>query len=416
MRSSTAKIAKRCSCPPVYDGDGRRVPCPRLREARHGSWGFVLDLGAGPDGKRRQVRRGGFATKTAAEVALTQLKSTRDEGTFTDSRGLTVGNYLTSWLARKVSAGELRPTTARSYRQHLDGHLLPHLGRLPLGDLRVHHVDTLLDHIRSANATSARPVGPATQRRIVATLRSALSDAVSDRLLSWNPASHAKIAKATRPKVHPWTGAEVGSFLDAVAGERDAALWHLAIFTGLRRGELAGLRWTDVELDAARLVVREAAAQVGHSVVYGPPKTASGDHRVVALDAVTVAVLRSHRAAQAAERLAWGPAYIDSGGRVFTREDGAALHPETVTRRFGQLVTAAGLRRVRLHDLRHGYASLAMQAGVPLPIVSKLLGHSSVAITSDTYSHLLAGVGEAAAEQMAALVRRPMPATVLHSV
>ncbi len=125
--------------------------------------------------------------------------------------------------------------------------------------------------------------------------------------------------------------------------------------------------------------------------------------------------MRSHRAAQAAERLAWGSAYTDSG-RVFTREDGAALHPETVTRRFGQLVTAAGLRRVRLHDLRHGYASLAMAAGVPLPVVSKLLGHSSVAITSDTYSHLLAGVGEAAAEPLAALVRRPMPTTVLHSV
>ncbi len=414
-RSSTAKIAKRCSCPPGAARDGRRVPCPRLREARHGSWGFVVDLGTGPDGKRRQLRRGGFATKAAAEQELTSRKRERDLGTWTDARGITVGSYLSGWLDRKVSAAELRPTTSRSYRQHLDGYLLPHLGRLPLGDLRVHHVDTLLDGIRTANATSSRPVGPATQRRIVATLRSALNDAVGDRLLSWNPASHAKIAKATRPKVHPWSAAEVGAFLDSVAGERDAALWHLAAFSGLRRGELCGLRWSDVELEAARLMVREAAAQVGHEVAYGPPKTASGDHRVVSLDTVTVAVLRSHKAATAAERLLWGPAYTDSG-RVFAREDGAALHPESVTRRFGQLVTAAGLRRVRLHDLRHGYASLAMAAGVPLPIVSKLLGHSSVAITSDTYSHLLAGVGEAAAEQVAALVRRPMPATVLHSV
>lgn len=410
-RSSTAKIIKRCSCPPADDGDGRRVRCPRLTESRHGSWGFVVDVGTGPDGRRRQVRRGGFATKAAAEVALTQLRSTRDEGTFTDSRGLTVGNYLTSWLARKVSAAELRPTTARSYRQHLDGYLLPHLGRLPLGGLRVRHVDQLLDHIRKANATSPRPVGPATQRRVIATLRSALGDAVSDRLISWNPASHAKIARATRPKVAPWTAPEVSAFLDAVAGERDAALWHLAAFTGLRRGELAGLRWTDVELDVARLVVREAAAQVGYSVVYGPPKTASGE-RVVDLDDVTVAVLRAHRAAQAAERLAWGPAYADSG-RVFTRENGEALHPETVTRRFARLVAAAGLRRVRLHDLRHGFASLALAAGVPLAVISKRLGHSSIAITSDTYSHLLEGMGKAAAEQVAGLVRRPMPAAAL---
>jgi len=311
-------------------------------------------------------------------------------------------------LAHRAGAGELRPTTARSYRMHLDGYLVPHLGRLPLGDLRVHHVDAMLDAVRKANATSARPVGPATQRRIVATLRSALADAVQNRLLSWNPASHAKIGKATRPKVDPWSTTEVGAFLDAVAGERDGALWHLAVFSGLRRGELCGLRWSDVELDATRIVVREQATQVGHSVVYGPPKTASGE-RVVDLDDVTVAVLRAHRAGQAAERLAWGPAYVDSG-RVFTRENGEALHPETVTRRFARLVAAAGLRRVRLHDLRHGFASLALAAGVPLAVISKRLGHSSIAITSDTYSHLLEGMGKAAAEQMAGLVRRPMPA------
>ena len=406
-RSSSTRISKRCSCPPAYDG-GRRVPCSRLREARHGSWGFVVDLGTGPDGRRRQVRRGGFATKTAAEVELTRLKGSRNDGTYTDARGVTVAGYLTEWLARKVTAGELRPTTARSYRQHLDGYLVPHLGRLPLGDLRVHHVDAMLDAIRKANATSARPVGPATQRRIVATLRSALSDAVKSRLLSWNPASHAKIGKATRPKVDPWSTTDVGAFLDAVAGERDAGLWHLAVFSGLRRGELCGLRWSDVELDATRIVVREQATQVGHAVLYGPPKTASGE-RVVDLDDVTVAVLRAHRAAQAAERLAWGPACVDSG-RVFTRENGEALHPETVTRRFGRLVAAAGLRPVRLHDLRHGFASLALAAGVPLAVISKRLGHSSIAITSDTYSHLLEGMGKEAAEQMAGLVRRPMPA------
>lgn len=121
---------------------------------------------------------------------------------------------------------------------------------------------------------------------------------------------------------------------------------------------------------------------------------------------MTVAVLRAHRAAQAAERLAWGPAYVDSG-RVFTRENGEALHPETVTRRFGRLVAAAGLRRVRLHDLRHGFASLALAAGVPLAVISKRLGHSSIAITSDTYSHLLEGMGKAAAEQMAGPVMHP---------
>jgi integrase len=144
---------------------------------------------------------------------------------------------------------------------------------------------------------------------------------------------------------------------------------------------------------------------IGHELRFGPPKTASGDARVVDLDHGTVGALLGHRLAQDAERAAWGPAYADHG-LVFARENGEPLHPETVTKRFGKLAEAASLRPVRLHDLWHGQASLMLAAGVPLAVVSKRLGHSSVSITSDTYSHLLEGVGREAAERAAALVPR----------
>jgi integrase len=145
--------------------------------------------------------------------------------------------------------------------------------------------------------------------------------------------------------------------------------------------------------------------QIGHDVVFGPPKTASGEARRVDLDEQTVGALMAHRLAQDAERATWGDAWVDSG-LVFTREDRTGWHPEVVTKRFIALAVEAELRPVRLHDLRHGQASLMLAAGVPLAVVSKRLGHSSTTITSDTYSHMLEGVGRQAAEAAAALVPR----------
>lgn len=175
--------------------------------------------------------------------------------------------------------------------------------------------------------------------------------------------------------------------------------------TGLRRGEACGLRWVDVDLQRGALWVRQQVVQLGHELVVGPPKTASGEDRRVDLDEQTVGTLLAHRLAQDAERATWGAAWVETG-LVFTREDGSGWHPETVTKRFIALATEAGVRPVRLHDLRHGQASLMLAAGVPLAIVSKRLGHSSITITSDTYSHLLDGVGRQAAEAAAGLVPR----------
>ncbi len=140
---------------------------------------------------------------------------------------------------------------------------------------------------------------------------------------------------------------------------------------------------------------------------FGWPKTASGEDRTVELDGGVVGVLMAHRLQQDAERATWGAAYSDHG-LVFAREDGTPIAPERVTKRFAQLVSAAGLRPIRLHDLRHGQASLMLAAGVPIAVVSKRLGHSTISLTSDTYSHLLQGVGRDAAERAAALVPRAL--------
>ena len=175
--------------------------------------------------------------------------------------------------------------------------------------------------------------------------------------------------------------------------------------TGLRRGEALGLRWVDVDLIAAEITVRQQLVQVGRRVEFGPPKTSSGEHRVIELDDVTVGALIAQQMRQQTERDEWGDAYTDLN-LVFAREDGSPVLPDTSSKTFQRLAVAAGVRPIRLHDLRHGQASLMLAAGVPLAIVSKRLGHSTLGITSDTYSHLLAGVGRDAAQRASNLVPR----------
>jgi integrase len=170
----------------------------------------------------------------------------------------------------------------------------------------------------------------------------------------------------------------------------------------MRRGELVGLQWADVDLDAGVLAVRRSRVSVAHAVHESDPKTRSS-RRTISLDARLVAVLRAHRRRELEERLAWGPAWTDTG-YVFVREDGFPLHPERVTVLFGRLVAAAGVSTLRLHDLRHTSASLPLAAGVHPKIVSERLGHSNVSITLDLYSHVIPGLQAEAAEQLGEMI------------
>jgi integrase len=394
-------VRKRCSCTPEYDGRGRRKACPK----RHGSWEYVADLPP-LNGRRRQVRKGGFATKDEAVKALAELVTDVSHGTVANPGRLTVAAYLTSWLAAKEAAGT-RATTMLSYRSHVDRFLKPALGYLLLRDLRGVHIEAMLRQVVTGNADRRRVVGPTSQRRIVATLSSALASAKRQRLVTFNAASDVQLPRAATGKVQPWSPEQLGRFLDEVSTDRLGAVFEVLASTGMRRGEVLGMRWDDLDLERGRIVVRQQLVSVGGHLRFGPPKTASGDARIVDLDSRTIGVLLAVRLSQDAERTSWGAAYNDHG-LVFAREDGSPLDPGQLTKRFGQLAKEAGLPPARLHDLRHASASLMIQAGVPLALVSKRLGHSSISITSDVYGHLLEGAGREAAERAAALIpRRP---------
>jgi integrase len=180
------------------------------------------------------------------------------------------------------------------------------------------------------------------------------------------------------------------------------AFWLLVTTTGMRRGELAGLRWADVDLEAGRLSVRQPRVVVANMPQASEPKTARG-RRSLALDPVTVAALRRHRARQLEHKLAVGARYQDSG-LVFTWLDGSPIHPLRFSRWFEQHARRAGLPRIRLHDLRHSYASAALAAGVPAKVISERLGHATIAVTMDIYSHVLPGLDREAADTVARLI------------
>jgi integrase len=309
----------------------------------------------------------------------------------------TVGDYLTRWLSNRISDG-LRPSSAAMYRLYVERDMVPSLGHLRLGDLRPGHVERMLRDMQAAGR------GATTVRRVHAVLRSALASARKAHLVPYNAATDAELPNVQPAKVRPWEADELATFLDHSASHRLGAMCEVMAFTGLRRGEACALRWEDVDFERGYLTVRSQLVEVRGQVMEGKPKTRSGEDRRVDIGQRTIGGLMAHRFAQGAERLQWGSGYTDNG-RVFAREDGTDLSPGQVTKTFMRLSEAAGLRQVRLHDLRHGAASLMLAGGVDVAVVSKRMGHSSVRLTVDTYSHLLDGVGRGAADAAEAMVR-----------
>ena len=423
VMSGQGSVYKRCGCvdPVTRRQLGRR--CPRLAGSRHGSWYVELGLPPGPDGRRCRIRRGGYTSRAAATAVLARLRGPRQGDQ--DGRVLTVGD----WLASRTSPAT---STMRGYAAHVRLYLAPCLGRVLLAELSAEHVQAMFSAIIRQHQALGSPVTSATLNRIRATLRAALNAAVRRGLIGDNPASRAELPRARRPRAvvwtperiehwqhtgeHPavavWTAGQTAQFLHSIKDHRLYACYHLIALRGLRRGEAAGLRWRDVDLDGKTAVISQQLQQYDGRLTVCPPKTPHSA-RTIALDHTTVAALREHHDRQRAEATSFGPGWRASG-YVFTGLNGRPMAPDRLSRTFKKLAAAAGLPPVRLHDLRHGAATLALAAGVDLRTVQDQLGHSSIVFTADTYISVLPEVARAAAEKVAALILRagcPVPGT-----
>ena len=353
--------------------------------------------------ERRRKTQAGFHCRKDAEAAMCKVMSAVEEQSYVVLSRTTVREYLLKeWLP--AIRGTIRPTTFASYAMHVEGHIVPTLGSLPLSRLSAQAINAFYARLLEDGRANGRGgLSPASVRRIHATLHRAGKDAVRWSRLSLNPvdAADPPRGKAEQRDLPAWSAEQLASFLAGVRDERLFALWRLLAMTGARRGEALGLRWEDLDVEAATITIRRALVPMGAEVLVSEPKTRRG-RRAIALDPLTLEALKAHAARQADERSACED-WVESG-YIFTTADGRPLDPHRISKAFERHLRAAALPRIPLHGLRHTYATLALSSGVNPRIVSGRLGHSTVALTLDIYSHVLPQADQEAADRIAALI------------
>ncbi len=368
---------------------------------RNNGYGFRADLGPDPGtGQRRQVSRQGFRTKREAESALDELLSSVRTGSTVSRSATDVAGFLDEWLDGQRH--RLKGTTLSSYRISIE-RVKRRIGKLKVQALTPRDIEGLYRDLLESGSSNGKPLSAKTVRNIHVVLRKALSDAERLELITRNPAAVARPPAPQHVEQQTWSSEDLRDFFEQAADDRLLAIYVLLATTGMRRGEALGLRWSDVDLDAAEFQVVQALSTVAYEPVFSTPKT-KRSRRVVYLDGQTVESLRIHRRAQRKERLAAGEAWDRSNDLVFTNEVGELIHPDLLTRKFKAHAREAGLPRIRLHDLRHTYATLVLKAGVHPKIVSERLGHATVGITLDLYSHVTPALGREAADAVAAKI------------
>jgi integrase len=370
-----------------------------VRRRANGDWEYRFDAGVDPlTGKRLRPGRSGFKTQREAERALRKAITDHEQGHTVRASRRTVGQFLEEWHA--AIKPSIRPTTWASYGNYLRFYVVPHIGDTRLLDLTPVRLNLLYGHLMDHGRIRGEGgLAPKTIVNVHRMLHRALRDAVRWDMASRNAAEDAQPPRAGRPRLLVWEPEEMGRFVDQVRGDRFFAMWLLAATTGMRRGELAGLLSSDIDFKHGRVTPSSPRVSVNGHVRESETKTQAGN-RVMALDPQTLQALREYHEMWAEERRLLGqPSRL-----LFVRADGTPVHPDTITDMFSKHLAAAGLPKIRLHDLRHSYASAALKSGVSPKVVSERLGHTSAAFTMQTYMHVIPGMDAAAANQVADLI------------
>lgn len=365
--------------------------CVRKRGKK---WAIIVDLPRRYDEPRRQKWFSGYSTKREAERDMPRILTELYSGTLIEVTDMSVAEYLRHWLTAYASVN-VSGKTLEGYTQLIEQRIIPELGHVPLARLTPIAIQAFYSKQLKSGGREGRALSARTVLHTHRVFREALRHAVKWEMLSRNPADS---VEPPRPR------ATVVSVLDekgclrltsAVRGTDYEVPVLLAMRTGMRRGEIFALRWADVDLERAVAQVTRSLQQTKEGLSFKEPKSAKG-RRQLALSPETVAALKSHKARQATLRLLLGAGYAD-GDLVCPRADGTPVRPNTFSGAFKSYVARRGFGDLRFHDLRHTHASLLLKANIHPKIVSERLGHATIGITLDTYSHLLPGMQEAAA-------------------
>ena len=368
---------------------------------------YYVVIYEGIDGSTGRPKRRWHAagdTRAEAEKLLAELVKRVHDGDYRAPDKITVGDYLQHrWLPAKRT--RLKPTTAGVYERNIRLHINPNIGHILLQKLQPEDLDGLYAKLLSDGKRNGKDGGLSARsvRAVHTTIQSALSDATRKGTVVRNVADLADPPAAGRSDqaMNVWTSDELRYFLEAISGHALYPLYLLAATTGMRRGELAGLTWRNVDLDAARLTVNQQILSVGYKLIESSLKSTTS-RRTIDLDPLTVTELRRHRRNQLEQRMATGRRSDD--GYVFAKPDGSPVHPDYISQTFRRAVAKLDVPRIRLHDLRHTHASILLQQGVNAKVVSERLGHSSVAFTMTVYQHVMPGMQAQAAATFGAAV------------
>ncbi|MFE0733110.1 tyrosine-type recombinase/integrase [Streptomyces antibioticus] len=380
------------------NGDGT------VYQRKDGRWeaaGYVL----APGNTRKRIRVYG-TTRKEALAKLTEKIATSNRGVPVPSAQGSVSAYLTYWL-EAVAVHQLRENTHTRYTACVHRHLIPGLGKKKLAKLTAKDVRTWLNQLRTTCQCCARGIdarrdqphccaagqcchtllSPLTLAYIHSVLKSALEHAVREEEIPRNVARNVRTGTPRPRRFEPLTAHEARQFLTAVRGHRLHALFELALRTGLRKGELLGLRWEDIDLDTCTATVRRTLQRTAVGGLTSLPTKTRASERRIALPARCLQSLKLHREQQQREQETAGSSW-QHGGHVFTTAQGGPIDPTNLSRSFTTLLRKAGLRRIRFHDLRHSTATLLLEQGVELVVIKELLGHAHIGVTATVYAHV----------------------------
>ena len=350
--------------------------------------------------ERRRWHPAGHSKADAEAIAANLDAAHTALDTPTGLDPLTVARYLTEqWLPIRLH--DLDPSTAHRYGWMIDNYITPAIGHPRLRSLRTEHLDRLYTDLLATGGSHKQGLAPKTVYDVHVICRGALNHAINAHLIATNPAHGARAPKPRARQRHSpncWTAPQLSRFLDATSHLRLHPAFVVASTTGMRRGELTGLRWSDWNHTNHTLSIARARKSIGGRSVETPIKTRAS-RRSIDLDNTTETTLQRWRRQQIADRHP-----VDPDDPIFTNSKGRPLHPESISQLFARQVTRLAMPPIRFHDLRHTHATLLIAAGVPIKVVSEHLGHASPGFTMATYQHVLPGMGADAANRFAALL------------
>lgn len=359
---------------------------------RGSTWYYQVELGRDPEtGKRVQKSKGGFKTKKEAEAACADIISKFEKGEYHVPKRMTVEQFLNLWL-RDYAKRKMRASSYSIRELLVQKRIVPAIGNIELEKLNPVDINKFYGKLQDENLSSSYI------HSIHSLLRSALKKAIQWQITNRNIMSGVEPPRLEKTKIQTWTIEDIQTFLDASRENVCHIGFVLAAFTGMRRGEVLGLRWGDVDLENKKLTVAQSVYWIpGEGVIFQEPKT-ENSVRQIALSENVVKELKKRKAEQAQHKLLLGPGYKDHD-LVCCWEDGSPIKPRNFLEHFERMIKAADVPKIRFHDIRHTHATLLLKMGENIKVVSERLGHSRTSTTSDIYTHVLPDMQQGAADR-----------------